>query len=259
MTRDSEEHQAREIAWRPGNLRATAFLRAGIERQNWWEEFFGGPPEARSEQPQVGTLIEAGHTELGLVTLTVRATRVDWVVAAESEDGAGDDVFPVLGPMAEMFERFRGFVLGWLEADTCPEISRLAFSSDLLHAVESKEAGYQLLIPYLPCLQLDPAGTSDFTYQINRRRESRTELEGLEVNRLSRWLVATKGLQHAQLDVAAGAVSLFTGQPAFACNLYLDISTVAEAADIVASSHYQDIFEELVELGSEIAEQGDIP
>jgi len=258
MTRDSEEPQAREIAWHPGNLRATAFLRAGIERQNWWEEVFGGPPEARSEQPQVGTLLETGYTELGLVTLTVRPTRVDWVVAAETADGGGHEVFPVLGPMTEMFDRFQGFVFGWLGADTCPEIVRLAFSSDLLHGVESKETGYQLLIPYLPYLQLDPEGASDFTYQINRRRDSRAELEGLRINRLARWMVAVKAQQGAQVDLVASALSLFRGPVAFACNLYLDISTVAEAADIVASSPYRDIFGELVELGSEIAQQGDI-
>jgi hypothetical protein len=161
---------------------------------------------------------------------------------------------PVLGPFIETLEVFLGLTNRWFELETCPPLVRLAFGAVLLQPVENQTQGYEILSTYLP-FQVDLEETSDFLYQINRRRESATGIADVKINRLAKWSVQ---------KTSQGFVPIIPlGQPQqlaefLACRLELDINTIAEFEGEFSREQLPRLFDELVALGKEIAEQGDI-
>jgi hypothetical protein len=139
-------------------------------------------------------------------------------------------------------------------------MKRLAFAGNLLQFVGSRTEAYNRLNRYLHGVQVDVDGdTTDFVYRVNRRRDSRTGIAGLRINRLCTWL-ATK------LSFGMDAVSQGTGETQNvpirleqdACVLDVDINTVPDfpAPELPHGSLLQ-IYTELVDIGLEAAELGD--
>ena len=244
-----------EIKWDVGTLRATAFSPSQISAQNWWQELWGEQPEVRQQRPQDLVQQESGVSTLGPSVLTIGPGRIDWIVKA-GEDDEPASAFPVLGPMDELFSGFQKAILQWLDSDTSPELTRLAFSAELFKSVESREVGYRLLDAYLPCLEIDVENSSDLIYQINRRRPSKSGPAGIEMNRVSRWMIATK--TSGALGIEGHKVSFNTSPAAFACNLLIETNTIPQGDATFDRASTQEICEELVALGREIATDGDV-
>jgi hypothetical protein len=142
----------------------------------------------------------------------------------------------------------------WIQ--TLPMI-RLAFGAVLLQPVDGLAEGYRLLSSYVQ-LQIDPENTSDLLYQINRRRVSSSGITGLTINRLAKWSVLR--LQRNLFMLSPGSpVQSHTQSEAFACRLELDINTAPEFEGELPQAELPSLIQELVEMGREIAEQGDIP
>jgi len=133
-------------------------------------------------------------------------------------------------------------MLRWLAG--CPPLQRLAFGAVLTRPVDDLLTGYRQISDYLPFVQLDPESSSDFSYQINRPRNS-TVISGLRINRFSRW------------SVARVFASTFDTQ--IGCRVELDINTAQEFQGELPQEKLPVIIQELVDLGKEIAENGDIP
>lgn len=134
---------------------------------------------------------------------------------------------------------------------------RLAFGAVLLQPVTNLQAAYQRLGHYLPAVTLDPTGSSDFVYQINRQRNSATEIAGLKINRLSKW-AATRFVTATFSTTNPARISHHQG-PLFV-SLALDINTAPDfQGEFEQGQSQQAVFSELVRLGCEIASQGDIP
>jgi hypothetical protein len=156
-----------------------------------------------------------------------------------------------------VLQTFQELIGRWLALETSPAMTRLAFGAVLLQPVASVQDAYQRLGHYLPAVTLDPVGSSDFFYQINRRRDSTTGITGLKINRLSKW------------SAASLMAMMFTGSPErmlyhpdmsmFFAQLELDINTTPDFQGELEKGQLQSVFSELVQLGCEIAEQGDIP
>lgn len=124
---------------------------------------------------------------------------------------------------------------------------------------KSLKDSYNRLSYYLP-FDLDE-DSSDFLYQINRPRKiSSVESFECSVNRLSKWsaskwsvsLFAGSGSDPSQLT------QYITKPTQFAVRLELDINTAADFVGELDSEKLPHIFRELVELGKEIANKGDI-
>jgi hypothetical protein len=101
---------------------------------------------------------------------------------------------------------------------------------------------------------IDPIGSSDLFYQINRPRDSRGKIPDLIINRLSKWSILA--LQIAAIDSRG---SMVKGNKRLSCRLELDISTSGEYCGTIDRKAIAPVFKELVELGKEISEKGDIP
>ena len=249
-------------AWQAEILRLTAFHIEPTLPQNisWWTDLMGEPAETKTVQQRIGGQIEQGlFTSIRGVKLVnqVQPHRIDWLLQIHEQEPQ-INAFPTIGQFIEVVEIFVEVMSRWLKLKTCPILQRLALGAILTYPADSYAAGYRQLSAYLPNVKLDPESSSDFLYQINRVRDSTSKIDGLRINRLSKWSVAslqTIGFSLGQdLDTSIDKGSLLR-----ACRLELDVNTTTDAKKPLPSNRINQIFKELVNLAKEIIKEGDIP
>ncbi len=187
--------------------------------------------------------------------LQTQPDRVDWALVPVTD--LPDDIsesIPTMGPFPEALSSLQRIALGWLKNP--PPVSRLAFGAVLAQPVGDRRSGYLQIAGYLPEVTLDPDGSSDFAYQINRPRDSAT-IPGLTINRLTKWSVML--FERFRINVGKIEVTAkgYTIQES-ACRLELDINTSQDYRGAFPHELLPQLFQELVALGKEIAERGDI-
>ena len=129
----------------------------------------------------------------------------------------------------------------------------------MVQQVVDRAEGYKSLQKYLPAVQLDPEGSSDFLYQINRKRESKV-IKGLTINRLQKWSVLAMHRMAFDVGIVEGAQQQSRGvlsAPLSAQRLELDINTQPDRTEPFQSKDLNAIYSELISLGEEIAVRGD--
>ncbi len=243
-------------AWQVESMRVTAFLGdvVSIERLSWWDDFVGFPPETVVSRPKSGQYQAHGDFEGRRLMLQIQPGRIDWSLSAVIKTTEEEFNLPLLGPFTEVLTSFSRVVAPWLVK--APALARLAFGATLMQPVENVRAGYVLLQKYLPRLPIDPEGSSDFFYQINRPRPAATSIEGLRINRLTKW--STQVAQRMTIVVGSGGVETRTlGQEA-ACRLELDVNTAPDFGRALPAEHLELLLNEMINLGCEIAERGDV-
>ena len=254
MSEESHKKEPGSIDWQVESLRMTAFPSPGTvfgEPPNWWETAVGEPPESRVHQPKVGVIQEQGRFSSGVLTLISQPGRIDWLLARP-------DKAEVPWPFEESLETFVPLILRWF--DDAPVLQRIAFGAVLRSPVNDRADGYKKLSSYLHHVELDPEGSTEFLFQINRPRKSRSSVKNLLINRLSKWSVAF--MQQATYTVQqpeAAQFQLTNLQKEVFCRLELDINTAPDLEGDLPSKDLPEIFSELVELGREIVTKGDIP
>lgn len=245
-------------SWQTETLRLTAFLRPTDEviEQNWWSDLFAEPPDATSARPKSKQKREEGQFGEGKLVLVVQPERIDWLfTTSDKEWNMGET--PTVGSFPESLKEFSRLIEKWLGFNNCPPMQRLAFGAVLSLPVKSRQEGYRQISEYLP-FNLDPDGSSDFMYQINRPRDSESGIAGLRVNRLSKWSVATTYWMKSQLLLGLASAVHFPGPQLHSCRLELDINTVPDFKEELAQEQLPSLFQELVNFGKEIVKRGDI-
>ena len=117
---------------------------------------------------------------------------------------------------------------------------------------------YAKLSVVLPDLHLEGLDASDFSFRVNRRRQSQGS-PALSVNRVATWSIA-QGQTVSFGPVGSGGASRLESGIQFAASLQLDINTVRTATGgRIPSDKAKNILSELVEMAVEIAELGDVP
>jgi hypothetical protein len=205
----------------------------------------------------MGIHAEEGPYLGGTLTLQIQSDRVDWILNAAAEQEMESIEPAVLGPFPDVLGAFVKPLAQWLT--TSGAVNRLAFGAILMQPVAGRETGYEQLAAYLSqAVKIDPRGSSDFVYQINRPRTSGVE-PNLRINRLSKWAVLLATTY--RVAVTPRGVAGTTMVPsASACRLELDINTAptGDGADL-ARDALPRLLNELVTLGQEIATRGDVP
>ena len=112
---------------------------------------------------------------------------------------------------------------------------------------------YKVLAPNLHYVEVDIEGSSDLMYQISRSRQSSYDPD-IKINRLTKWAVI-KLETGAILD---NPLTKIQTNEAFAAHLEIDINTAKETERTYSPDELQALFEELIVLGNEIVERGDI-
>jgi hypothetical protein len=206
-------------------------------------------------RPRQGESQEEGAFATGKLILGIGPTRIDWLLTGASEQKSNGEDTLKMGAFPDVLRSFQELIERWFTLDTCPSLIRLAFGAVLLQPGASPQDAYHRLGDYLPSVTLDPTGSSDFFYQINRRRDSTTGILGLKINRLSKWAALS-------LVVLSGIPERIVYHPTMSTSfvqLELDINTAPDFQGELERGQLQPVFSELVWLGCEIASQGDIP
>ena len=246
------QNKADLSTWQAESLRVTCFPSSATEfnATNWWQDVVGEQPENTVLRARDGIRQDEGNINGRKVLLGVQPIRIDWIMRSKIEEGE-----VTIGSFQDCLDSFLELMTRWFKIS--PSLRRLAFGVILALPVDDRKSGYELIANYLPNVKLDPVGSSDFLYQINRLRNSQL-VSDLEINRLSKWSVVKQGL--ARVDLLPEArVSLFPSSDTFSCRLELDINTSADYKNDLPADKLINVFLELVGLAKEIAVRGDIP
>jgi hypothetical protein len=208
-------------------------------------------------RPRQGGSQEEGAFATGKLILSIGPTRIDWLLTGVSEQKSNGEDTLTIGAFPDVLRSFQELIERWFTLETCPSLIRVAFGAVLLQPSASHQDAYQQLGRYLSSMTLDPEGSSDFFYQINRRRDSTTGIAGLKINRLSKW--AMVNFTTMMFSGSPERILYHPSMSASFVQLELDISTVPDFQGEFERGQLQPVFSELVRLGCEIASQGDIP
>jgi len=244
--------------WQAASLRFTGFLApsAEVAADTWWTDVVGEEPETRTVKPKTGEQRAEGPFQNGQMTLSVSPGRIDWLLNPKPPAEPEESFFKAVGLFVEASEPFVELVQKWFGVATCPQLQRIAFGAVLLQPAENKIAAYREIDLYLPSVTLDSEHSSQFSYQINRPRPS--DVHDVQVNRLCKWSVATMGF--TTIMPAGEQPKIFPSPQVFhACRLELDINTDQSFDGEFTPDQGRKIFRELMELGTEIASEGDQP
>jgi hypothetical protein len=250
--------------WQVESLRLSAFLAPSVrvKDENWWARITGSEAETKTIKTTRGEIAEAGTFEDNLLSLSVQPGRVDWFLTPHQSKIENSEIhIKSVGRFPNVLDGFIRGMEQWLSIS--PAVVRLAYGAVLLEPVDTKEVGYRRLSEYLKTMRVDEA-SQDFFFQINRPRRRGQKRDGLLLNRLSKWSVAS--FQPFSMAVALGSPPVFsstlvhlpTDSVTYAVRLELDLSTPPQYQEELVHDELPSIFRELVNLGSEIANQGDI-
>jgi hypothetical protein len=253
MQEQGDVHRAGE--WQVQELRATVFplTPPPLTGQTRWQELVGGAPDVVTVNHKTGQQREEGCFEGGKLSLTLQPDRIDWRLEADPQVLAPG--LDLIGPLSKVLPPFRELVHRWLQLDSVPGVQRLAFGATVLQPTASREEGYRLVAPYLPAVEIDPEGSTDLLFQINRPRISQSGPAGLKLNRLSHWSVLLTQLVEFMVGPQRRAITQSDGH--FAARLHLDVNTAADFSGVLERTILETLFDELVELAEEIAREGD--
>lgn len=160
---------------------------------------------------------------------------------------------PTIGSALETLPRFSEFTERWLAQPDVPDLARVAFGAVLNHIEPDQRTGYMRLPNFVP-VSVDPE-SSDFMYQINLPVPSRTGIEGLQINRLTKWGISFLRVFSLNAAILTQSGPQLASEPIFALRLELDINTKPEISGI-PRDRVTDVFRELVQMGLQIADTG---
>ncbi len=244
--------------WQAEQARLTVFpMPDAVTRSaNWWQMVTDNQPDEITTNPKKGSGLIQGAFDPGKLILRLEPDRIDWVLAPPDPDMGELAVareFPTLGPAMEIIDAFSAIVEKWFRRDDLPAIARMAFGAVLTHPEGDRRTGYLRLPDYVP-VRVDPE-SSDFLYQINLPPvPSATGIEGLRLNRLSKWNVVA--LKLVAFTVAGTAVQAQPVSEVFAVRVELDINTAPAFTGPIPRGRLVDVYRELVATGHSIAANG---
>ena len=253
METESKIAETTKLEWQAITLRVTSFFNPviNISENQWWEDVTGRSPEVDQRNPKEFRRETVGDWKGRKLALLLQPDRCDWVLTSDNQEWAQ------IGEFQEAAESLFDLISEWLSRR--PDVVRLAFGAIVSIGVENVQAGYHKIGLLVPGLRFDE-NCSDFLYQMNRRRPLGTEVPNLKLNRLGRWSVAGKRAVHMTFGPEGSSVEA-ESPPEFNCQLLLDVNTLPTpemALNGLPQERLVTLLRELVDLGYEISEKGDI-
>lgn len=234
--------------WRLAHTRFTAFGEAGKwpESAEFFGELFGFPPEDESRKKQEMKVEFSARVGCVNHMLAVQAGKLDIVISPVAPEEIPVEI-PYLADWAACREHVKKMSFKVLAGDY--SISRIAVGEQWLLPVQSRHEGYSGLGFFLAGVDMDPAGSKDFFYRINRPRRWQSKEWEIEINRLTTWGSISLHLVGPNLMATRGGdcVSVTT-----------DINTIPESKFIsLPPDARQDLAKVLFEYSAEMTEKGD--
>lgn len=220
-----------------------------------WKKITGEEPEKANSNLKRKRYIYEGPFSKGKVTTAFNPGRFDLLYSATSELES-ETIFDVLGKYQLIQKEFQEFSKKLFSMSLFSKISRIAYGVIALIPVDSLDEGYSILSPLLPHIIFSESKFSDFLYQINRSRKYKSNKCDLDINRLSKWSVASTSMIEVALGRESQEVKNFGHD--YAVRVELDINTIGENIIKCAIKEGGTIFLKLMDLGQEILERGDV-
>ena len=240
--------------WDVESLRLSIFHSPVEVPPGLWEQLMGVAPENVQTQPRERIRQEQGAMDNNRLLLVVQHGRLDWHVLPNPSRDIIREALPTLEAAEQTISRLTEALNLSLRA--VRQVQRLAFGAGLVQQASDLSEGLTQLSKYLPRLDLENHGGSDFVYQVNKRGRSPIALH-VQINRLSRWQLGE--IQGGSFTIGPLQQPHFqTSERTFVSKLTLDINTAAENNAISADT-MPHLFRELVRFSCEIAIEGDIP
>lgn len=240
--------------WSVQGLRTTGFLPTlwdGTE-PNWWEEITNKESDTKTFKPKSKEFYQEGEFLNSVLKLSIRNERVDWHLIPKISPNQSEEIINFIALWDDIIGEFSQTMKKWLNI-TDEKFDRLAVGAHLGSKVENKIEGYKKLGTYLPNVRIDLEGSSDLMYSINRPRASK-HIPELSINRLTKWNLNL--FNHFKYNVKTGdRVDL---ENIYMCNLELDINSSPDSKRDIPKASIISIFEEEIELATEILDNGDI-
>ncbi len=223
----------------------------------WWQSVVGEPPSERLTKNSPPIVRDVGLVLNGSANLVMeyQLGRVDWHLIPNFDPSDPPDGFPNIGDVINVISYLIELFKKWLPH--APRINRLALGCGGLYPVPNRSEGYKELQKYLPAVQLDTEGSSDFSYSINRPRLSKTSGQNLIVNRLSKWSVIQ--MQLLQLTSGQPVPIGPLGKGETACKVELDVNSAHGFEDVLPVERLANLSEEFKGFLLEILSEGDKP
>ena len=247
------------VGWQTVQSRVTVFHSGDASTSNlnnWWEYAFEGVPLLRDETRHLeGVRSLGGVVNDAMWTANATSERTDFILQPNNNMPPQPETvwgqLTVAGPYHEVVRSMGVPIQKYL--NEVGRVNRLAFGATLIAPGPSLDAVVTTLSGVLPQLGLDRLQTPDFVFRINRRLQSR-HAPALAINRLFTWGIA----QGQTVTLAAGLQPSQSHSVQYAANVELDINTVPVTSRGIPVEKSVVILDELVDLGLEIVEKGDV-
>ena len=246
--------------WTAEQFRCTAFILPGttLPPAHWWAKLADADPEEVTSNPRLGISQAIGRFGPGALVVSTQPGRIDWFLVPGRVETASiqgqappEPGVPSLGGAVETFNTFLDVSRKFLAFEDIPDVNRLALGGVFSHPEENRRTAYLRLPDYVP-VAVNPDST-DFLYQINLPTQSRLDITGLLINRLSKWSVSMYRLIALNLQ---GEVSPQGFGATIALRSEIDISTPQEFQGILPKGRLIDIVNELDESGRYLITNG---
>ena len=239
------------INWQVESLRVTAFPvnTSEVSAKAIWETCTDREPDETRIQRDGTETREVGHSS-GRLFLVKQTDRLHWRYQVQQEEGEDPPDYPIIGSLESELSVIVELAKTWIVSESMIPITRLAFAAVLLYPVESAEYGYEVLQTHLPTV--NHKNIKDLNFQVNRPRESKV-VGGISINRLARWSVARFRFVSTNLHVISSE------DEKSACRLEFDVNSSAQQTDAIAPDSLPNFVDELVSIGLELSEKGDVP
>jgi len=238
--------------WKMAQLRFTVFPLTPPESEGnaWWANAVGNAPENTILTPHQRERRDEGPFPGGSLVLSIRPQRVDWLLPVGAPAPAEFINAPAY---SETLPPFEALVRAWTSAH-CPPVQRAALGAILMHPVPTPRDGNRLLMQMVPGLRLDGYDVSDAVFEVNRPIVSARYTSPLKINRLMKWSVIT--FQSFEIVLPTPSLTQ-TRSDVAVCRLELDINTDSQLSGSLDSKHLVPVVDELIQLATTIAAQGD--
>jgi hypothetical protein len=236
-------------SWEIETIRLTVFTPDPPSAQDvgWWRDMTASEPETVQNRPAHALFAASGLVNDLTLSLNLTPGRIDWLFVGASST---DSPLASLGSFDSAAKRFHGLIDQWLDRKPV-KMFRIALGVAARGRASDKVDAYKKISGYLPFVKLDPVGSSELLYQINRPSKSRV-VPGLAVNRLSKWNVVTVGSTSMVLSGPTVVTPLATFYVA-----ETDINTATDNESNLTDTA-KALVAELEDLTGEILEKGDV-
>ncbi|WP_147274964.1 hypothetical protein [Ferruginivarius sediminum] len=237
-----------EDVWKVHSLRLTVFTTSSTEGlTNLWEDLTGEEPETDEVRRREGVRRQTGTWGHATLTVAVSNRRIDITINPQLTQVPEYRLYT--GPYKEEENNFLGLVRPWLESPQVA-ITRIAYAGTLLLEAKDRDAAYEKFGQYVQSVHIDRKNCKEITYRVNRPRQSQ---HAIELNRITNWSVIRAEMENGLTEDQKSEKPTWTF-----LNLEFDHNTAPEHKEVLKSADVVPIFNELVCLANENAQQGEV-